>query len=1285
MPNIGLTIKGKNLSRQALSSMRADLKATSAQLDKLENAFDDVGDKSQGARESLIGVGAAATIAGAALSLMIKGWIGATVQFQRMNMGLIAVAGSAAEAHKQMLGLRKVALLPGLGLPEAVKASVSLQAVGVSAGMAERALMAFGNAIATVGGGRMELAGVVLALTQMSAKGKVLGQDLRQMAERLPQIRKAMMDAFGTASGEALGKMGITTEKFLLGIVKEFEKLPSVAGGAFNAIENLTDATFNMKVALGSVLLPTVTKIIEQFAKLTSQVEELSSTTRSIIAWGAVVSATFAMATAAVVGFRLVQKQTLAAVSMLGKGLLWMVASPIGAAITAIALLSVGIAVLIKRQHDARMSADKLTASMEEMRKSADKLANMAKLAIRLDELRKKEKLTTEETKELAEVQKQLVALSPRLVDKYDSEGKAIVKQTAAITKLIEETKSLNKTQAKDIFNKALKEEARLIKQVKDEASDLAKIEKKITDAEKELAQGTKGLFRTENTVKLNKEFVEVMEKRAAATAKNLIANKAALGVQTQFIKQYRASIKFGFGGEVQGPPPLVKPPELTSKEKKERIEIAVRAAKMEANLIEDKYEKQRAMARAATVAETMELAERSKVLEKTVVDGLKTELEAANGRGVILQSLGMMLEELAQEIKEIDEAEAKDKIEKAKEVQQERETIAQKRLDLAREEAEAIKSIEADIAAAQISNARDVISMMENRFDRQRAEADLTFGVTARNLKLEASAIEKFLEETLERNTISAKERGALEDKLAQIRADKITNEMKWEDNKKRIVKARIEDERNIEEKNAAAIAQMKTSTWRMMTQAFLDEELQRKAAVVIGFAEEESRLKKIASDTKNSAEVRKQAETSLMVLQFAQRAELEKLSKEFMEKRLKDLESRTQKEERLAERAAKALSREEREAMAEWEDNQFLKVELMREGLEKELAYIRQAYVAESNAIVATLRLEEVSSERKAALEEKLGLLRQKLAKDYREATLNNQGLAQTLAQTLASQLAAMPGAMVSLYMRAGQLQDEYRDKLTDLLRSEQDRLNQLKWDTEKSAAERAQLVERIERQSAEKRYQIEKDLTDRKAQLFSDYVKSFIGGILKDLEAELQERISSRILEFIANQMGGATGGGSNISGIAQGIAGLNIGQPVAPQMDGGGAAGIGGLLSGIVGVLSGNPFAALQAIPFLLNAASFDDPFNDFRAKMAGMRQAANDLGSRSAGDVVNEFSKGFSQRSSEGGKSSEMTDILSAIRDSLDNPPEFNILVDGRTLDSVIQPVRKKREQRGNAY
>ena len=227
--------------------------------------------------------GALAGVAAAAAGVSALGKSAATVgvEMDSLYRGLATVSDNAQDLTSKIAVLRDVAKAPGLGFGEAIQGAIRLQSVGLGFDTAANALRQFGNAIASVGGGKEQLDGVTLALTQIVSKGKVSAEEINQLQERVPQIRRAMSQAFGTADTETLQARGIGAEDFITRIVKQIEALPRASGGARNAIENLGDSLKKAMEPLGRGLVmgleassPAVVKLVAKFEQINTFLAE---------------------------------------------------------------------------------------------------------------------------------------------------------------------------------------------------------------------------------------------------------------------------------------------------------------------------------------------------------------------------------------------------------------------------------------------------------------------------------------------------------------------------------------------------------------------------------------------------------------------------------------------------------------------------------------------------------------------------------------------------------------------------------------------------------------------------------------------------------------------------------------------------------------------------------------------------------------------------------------------------------------------------------------------------
>jgi tape measure domain-containing protein len=194
---------------------------------------------------------------------------------EKLEKGLTAIMGSSELAKDEIVKLREVAKLPGLGLKEAVQGSINLQAVGLSAEEAKSTLMGFGTALAAVGKGKVELEAIQYQLTQMISKNKLLAEDYKVIQSNLPLMAEGMRAAFGTSNIDAIRETGISAKDFTLQLSNALSLLPqtqNVTGGLANSFENLSDNIFISLNELGKTINETL-KLEEVFTKISDKIQ----------------------------------------------------------------------------------------------------------------------------------------------------------------------------------------------------------------------------------------------------------------------------------------------------------------------------------------------------------------------------------------------------------------------------------------------------------------------------------------------------------------------------------------------------------------------------------------------------------------------------------------------------------------------------------------------------------------------------------------------------------------------------------------------------------------------------------------------------------------------------------------------------------------------------------------------------------------------------------------------------------------------------------------------------
>lgn len=206
----------------------------------------------------LLGIGASAIRAAGDIEAFKMGF----------NTTMKAAGRSAQDAAKEMEALREIAKMPGIDFEQAIKGSMRLQGVGMSAEKARKIMEELANGIAMAGGTAQEFDGVTRQLAQMSGKGRVLQEDLTILLENMPMLAKVLNDTFGTSNAEKLREMGVSAQDFIDGVTNGLSKLERVPGGLANSMVN-----FGVEVKMA---LATVGESINKAFNVTGKLEDFA-------------------------------------------------------------------------------------------------------------------------------------------------------------------------------------------------------------------------------------------------------------------------------------------------------------------------------------------------------------------------------------------------------------------------------------------------------------------------------------------------------------------------------------------------------------------------------------------------------------------------------------------------------------------------------------------------------------------------------------------------------------------------------------------------------------------------------------------------------------------------------------------------------------------------------------------------------------------------------------------------------------------------------------------------
>lgn len=262
-----------------------------------DRARDDLGRFSVGARKAwkdfgdeLGKVSQKAQMAGlamtAGLTAPILGFskiaVDAAAKMESMRASMTAITGSSAAANAQLAELEAMAGRTATGYDLLTRASMGLIA-GFDGDVkgANAVLERFATLSNVMNVSRADFDRLATNIIQIGGASRLTGDELKEMAAILPNLRSLLKDAFGTSSSEQLAKYGISGRQALEGIAKAIDAQGFKANtDTYNAqLQILSTEFFKLKVAAGEALLPIARTVVQY---LTPAFEKLAETIKAM-------------------------------------------------------------------------------------------------------------------------------------------------------------------------------------------------------------------------------------------------------------------------------------------------------------------------------------------------------------------------------------------------------------------------------------------------------------------------------------------------------------------------------------------------------------------------------------------------------------------------------------------------------------------------------------------------------------------------------------------------------------------------------------------------------------------------------------------------------------------------------------------------------------------------------------------------------------------------------------------------------------------------------------------
>jgi tape measure domain-containing protein len=251
---------------------------------KIGSGIDGLGGKMQalGGKFATLGGAVASLGAGAAL----KGFLDAGVAAERTGKTIKALAGDLGE----VAGVNKIASNAakefGLGQTTAAKSVADLygrlRPMGISLKDIGGTFNGVNKAAGLMNLTAADTEGVLLQLSQAMGSGRLQGDELRSVMERLPAVGQAIAKVMGVQVGDIkqLGADGLITTDIIIKAMAELDKLKPPPP---DAVKLYTAAVEDLQTSIGTKLMPVFTPFLQALTGLINGFSALPQPVQNVV------------------------------------------------------------------------------------------------------------------------------------------------------------------------------------------------------------------------------------------------------------------------------------------------------------------------------------------------------------------------------------------------------------------------------------------------------------------------------------------------------------------------------------------------------------------------------------------------------------------------------------------------------------------------------------------------------------------------------------------------------------------------------------------------------------------------------------------------------------------------------------------------------------------------------------------------------------------------------------------------------------------------------------------
>ncbi len=216
----------------------------------------------------------------------VRAWLNYAAHMEQVRIGFDTLLGSAQAAHEMLDSLERLAVKSPFQFEDLAEGARRLVAMGVAAREIPNLMTAIGNSVAAVGGRAAEFQRVVYALGDIQAKGKLTGEEVRQLANNAVPVMKMLQEVTGKTNGElrVMIEQGKISSDFFLDAYKRYSEIhfgdamEKQARTFLGALSNIEDGLKQKSERMFAPLFEQITSFTARFGDIFTSDGDLFTT-----------------------------------------------------------------------------------------------------------------------------------------------------------------------------------------------------------------------------------------------------------------------------------------------------------------------------------------------------------------------------------------------------------------------------------------------------------------------------------------------------------------------------------------------------------------------------------------------------------------------------------------------------------------------------------------------------------------------------------------------------------------------------------------------------------------------------------------------------------------------------------------------------------------------------------------------------------------------------------------------------------------------------------------------